>query len=444
MRLVIIGAVAAGMSAASKAKRTAPQVDVRVFGLEEHVSYAACALPYYIGGIVSQQEHLYARTQEQFQEQGIVVSTGHEVTKILPNERHILVRSSQGEEISVSYDKLIICTGARPIIPDIPGTSLEGVYPVNTIPQSEAIRSAIAAGARRAVIIGAGYIGLEMAEALQQKGLAVTLLQRSRHIAAAIDPDMAALLKGHLEAKGMQVLTDVEAKEIAGDDRVQEVVTNRGPIPSDLVIVAAGVQPNSELAREAGIELGVKGAIQVNKRMETNIPDIYAAGDCATAWHELYQDDVYIPLGTTANKQGRIAGENAVGGSAQFSGVIGTAIMKVMDLGVGRTGLSSREAEKLGLNLLSIRVEVNNRAGYYPQSGKGTVKLLFDGEGRIWGAQMLGPDNFAKRIDVFAAAIQSRCTLEQLAGLDLSYAPPYSPVWDPVLVAANVALGKLK
>jgi len=225
---------------------------------------------------------------------------------------------------------------------------------------------------------------------------------------------------------------------------VQEVVTNRGPIPSDLVIVAAGVQPNSELAREAGIELGVKGAIQVNKRMETNIPDIYAAGDCATAWHELYQDDVYIPLGTTANKQGRIAGENAVGGSAQFSGVIGTAIMKVMDLGVGRTGLSSREAEKLGLNLLSIRVEVNNRAGYYPQSGKGTVKLLFDGEGRIWGAQMLGPDNFAKRIDVFAAAIQSRCTLEQLAGLDLSYAPPYSPVWDPVLVAANVALGKLK
>lgn len=443
MDIVIIGAVAAGMSAASKAKRIAPEARVKVFEREEQISYAACGLPYYIGGLIKNQDDLIARTQEQFAKQGIEVNTGHEVKQILPQQKQVRVLDPHNEEKNVSYDKLIICTGARPVLPAFDGLDLDNVFTVSTIPQAEQIKTAIAAGAKRAVIVGGGYIGLEMVEALRLKGMEVTVLQRSSQVMGTMDPDMAAIVQDYLKTQGVDIRTEVEVRELYGDKAVQGVRINQGGIPCGLVVVAAGVQPNSELAREAGIELGAKGAILVNQRMETNIPDIYAAGDCAVAWHELYQDNVYVPLGTTANKQGKIAGENAAGSRAEFSGIVGTAIIKVLELGIGRTGLSTREAEKLGIDLLSVRVDVNNRAGYYPSPGKGTVKLLFDRAGKVWGAQMVGPDNFAKRIDVFAAAIQSRLTLEELAGLDLSYSPPFSPVWDPVLVAANVAISKL-
>lgn len=444
MEMVIIGAVAAGMSAASKAKRAAPDTGVRVFGREDYISYAACGLPYYIGGQVGDQQHLIARSQEQFARQGIEVNTGCEASQILPQEQKIVIRKPGGVEEKVEYDKLIICTGARPNMPSIPGLTQANVFTVSTIPEAQGIREAIATGARKAVIIGAGYIGLEMADVLHQRGLTVTILQRSRQIASAIDYSLAEIVQRHLEDSGVRVLTETVIQEVYGDTTVRGVHTNHGDIPCDLLIVAAGALPNSELARDAGISLGAKGAILVNRRMETSQANIFAAGDCATAWHHLYGEDVYLPLGTTANKQGRVAGENAAGGSAQFSGIVGTAIMKVIDLGIGRTGLGSSEAEKLGLDLLSVKVDVNNRAGYYPQPGKGTVMLLFDRNGRVWGAQMVGPDNFAKRIDVFAAAVQMRCSLQELASWDLSYSPPYSPVWDPVLVAANVAMGRLR
>ncbi|MTI94777.1 MAG: pyridine nucleotide-disulfide oxidoreductase [Firmicutes bacterium] len=444
MDVVVIGAVAAGMSAASKAKRTEPEARVRVFGREDNVSYAACGLPYYIGDVVQDQAQLIARTQEEFARQGIEVNVGHEVKKILPKERQLLVLDASGEEQTVNYDKLVICTGARPVLPPIGNSDLANIFTVSSIPDSEAVRAAIEAGAKRAVIVGGGYIGLEMVEALRLKGLEVSVIERSEQIAGTIDPEMAKIVRDYLLAEGVDVQTGVAVEEFIGEETVRGVRTNQGTVPCDLAIIAVGVAPNSELARDAGIELGVRGAIRVNRRMETNLPDIYAAGDCAVAWHELYQDNTYIPLGTTANKQGRIAGENVVGGQAEFAGIVGTGIVKVMELGIGRTGLSNREAETLGKELLSVRVEVNNRAGYYPQAGKGTVKLLFDHEGKVWGAQMVGSDNFAKRIDVLAAAIQSGCSLQQLAGLDLSYSPPFSPVWDPVLVAANVALGKLR
>jgi len=444
MDIVVIGAVAAGMSAASKAKRTLPKAQVQVFGREEHISYAACGFPYYIGDVVQDHQKLFVRSQEQFAKQGIVVNGGHEVTQILPREKQVLVLDPKGQELRVSYDKLIISTGARPVSPPFPGLNLEGVFTLSSLPDSQQIKAAIVAGARRAVIVGGGYIGLEMVEALRLQGLDVTLLQRSEQIAATIDPDMAVLVQDYLIRTGVHVQIGVEVQGFSGDKTVQGVRTNQGTFPCDLVIVAVGVQPNSELARDAGIELGARGAIQVNRLMETNLPDIFAAGDCAVAWHRLYQEDTYVPLGTTANKQGRIAGENAVGGRVEFAGIIGTGIMKVLELGIGRTGLSTREAENLSLELMSVRVDVNNRAGYYPEPGKGTVKLLFDRDGKVWGAQMVGPHGFAKRIDVFAAAIQTRCTVKELAEFDLSYSPPFSPVWDPVLVAANVAMAKLR
>lgn len=443
MDIVVIGAVAAGLSAASKAKRTEPQSRVRVFGREEYISYAACGLPYYIGGIIDHHQQLLARTPEHFVRQGIEVNVGHEVMEIQPQQKQVLVQSPQGLREKVSYNKLIIATGARHVVPPVPGIDLKNVFTVATIPDAQKIRAALDK-AQRAVIVGAGFIGLEMAEALHMRGLEVTVLQRSGEIAGTVDPDMGAKVRHHLAEHGVQVHTHVKVQGLYGTDGVHGVGTDQGDIPCDLVIMATGVRPNSELARDAGLHLGVKGAISVNRRMETSHPDIYAAGDCATAWHHLYQDDVYIPLGTIANKQGRIAGENAVGCEAIFPGIVGTAIMKVLDLSVGRTGLNTREAETLGKSLLSVRVDVSHRAGYYPQAGMGTVKLLFSEDGYVWGAQLVGPDSFAKRIDVLAAAIQSRCTLEELAGLDLSYSPPYSAVWDPVLVAANVALGKLK
>lgn len=444
MDVVVIGAVAAGLSAAGKAKRTDPQARVLVFGREEHVSYAACGLPYYIGGLIDHHQQLFARKPEHFASQGIEVNVGHEVVEIQPRHRQVLVQSPQGRREKVSYDKLIIATGARHVVPPLPGSDLENVFTVATIPHAEKIRTALENKAQRAVIVGAGFIGLEMAEALHMRGLEVTVLQRSGEVAGTVDADMGALVRQHLLEHGVQVHTQVQVHELYGTDVVQGVRTDQGDIPCDLVIMATGVRPNSGLARDAGLHLGVKGAISVNRRMETSHPDIFAAGDCATAWHHLYQDSTYIPLGTTANKQGRVAGENAVGGKAVFSGIVGTAIMKVLDLSVGRTGLNTREAETLGKSLLSVRVNVSHRAVYYPQPGKGTVKLLFSEDGIVWGAQLVGSDSFAKRVDVFAAAIQFRCTLEELAGLDLSYSPPYSAVWDPVLVAANVALGKLK
>jgi len=444
MQIVVIGAVAAGMSAASKAKRAQPQARVQVFGREEHVSYAACGLPYYIGGVVAQQRNLIARTREQFAQQGIEVNTGHDVTQILPQQQQICVQTPEGREVKVPYDKLIIATGARPKRPSIPGLDLDGVFTVSTIPETEKIRKAITAGVKRAVIIGGGYIGLETVDALHLQGVEITLLQRSHQVAGTIDPDMAELVQEHMQSKGVDVQTQVQVEEIFGSQTVQGVRTDRGDIPCDLVIVAVGVQPNSELAQGAGIELGVKGAIQVNAKMETSIPNIYAAGDCAVAWHRLYQDNAYIPLGTTANKQGRIAGENAVGGQAEFDGIVGTGIMKVLDLGIGRTGLSTREANHLGKGLETVTVDVSNRARYYPNPGQGRVKLLFDGEGKIWGAQLVGADNFAKRIDVFATALHASFSVQDLAGLDLSYSPPFSPVWDPALVAANVAQSKLE
>lgn len=443
MNIVIVGAVAAGMSAAGKAKRTLPGARVQVFGGEEYISYAACGLPYYVSDLIEDKQALIARTKEQFAQQGIEVNTGHEVQSILPETKEILVRTPDNREVRVGYDKLIICTGARPVSPPFGGQDLENVFTVSSIPQAEEIKSAIARGAKRAVIVGGGYIGLEMVESLHLQGMEVTVLQHSSQIAGTIDPDMAALVREHIEDNGVKVRTEVKVQEIVGPGTVQGVRTDQGTVPCDLVIVAAGVQPNSELAREAGIDLGPRGAIRVNGRMETNLQDIYAAGDCATAWHSLYRDDVYVPLGTTANKQGRIAGENAAGGSAEFAGIVGTGIMKVMELGIARTGLSLREADRLGLDLISVRVDTSNRAHYYPQPGKGTVKLLFDRQGRIWGAQMNGSDGFAKRIDVVAAALQARWTVQELTGLDLSYSPPFSPVWDPVLVAANVAVSKL-
>lgn len=446
MKIVVIGGVAAGMSAASKAKRNNPNLTIQVFTKEEYVSYAACGLPYYIGGIVKDPHNLVARTVQEFSKQEIEVFTGHTVTKILPEKKKIKVLNKKNEEFFVDYDKLVIATGASPIIPPLEGLSLKNIFTVKSIPDAEIIKNTLQSqGIKKVVIVGGGYIGLEMVEALGYWGLDITIVELAPQLVGNIDSEMAEIVEKYLTAKGVKVRKGEKVLGFLGKEKVKAVKTNKGQIMADLVILAIGIKPNSELAKEAGIELGVKGAIKVNSKMETNISDIYAAGDCATAYHLLYKDNVYIPLGTTANKQGKIAGENISGGNAEFSGNIGTAIMKVMDIEIGRTGLSKNEANRLGKEVLESLISAPGKAHFYPDAGKTAVKLVVDKKTHVLlGAQIVGGPQVAKRIDVLATCIQAGMTVQEVGKLDLSYAPPFSPVWDPVLVAANAAIAKLK
>ncbi len=445
-KLVVIGGVAAGMSAASKARRMNKDMDIEVYTDEEYISYAGCGLPYYVQGLVEKEGKLIARTKEQFAKQGIKVFTNHKVISILPGEMQIIVVDSEGTEKKVSYDKLVIATGARAFVPPLSGKELDNVFTVKSIPSAKLIKEQVKnEDVKNIVIVGGGYIGLEMAEAFAAWKKQITIVELAPQLLGNIDEDMAALVEEYLTKEGVQVRKGEKVLALEGEKRVRKVVTDKGEIPADLVILAIGIQPNSELAAQAGIELGIKGAIKVNKYMETNIPGIYAAGDCATAYHLLYQDDAYVPLGTTANKQGRVAGENAAGGRAEFSGIVGTAIIKVLDLEIGRTGLSMREARQLGKEFREIKVETSTKAHFYPGSQQVTIKLLIDkASQKILGAQIVGGTGAGKRIDVLAAAVQLGLTPFALSELDLSYAPPFSPVWDPVLTAANVAVGELE
>ncbi|QNB46568.1 CoA-disulfide reductase [Thermanaerosceptrum fracticalcis] len=445
-KLVVIGGVAAGMSAASKARRTNQGMEIEVYTDEEYISYAGCGLPYFVAGMVQEERKLIARTKEQFVRQGIKVFTNHKVLSILPTEMQIIVVDSEGAEKKVNYDKLVIATGARAFVPPLPGKELDNVFTVKSIPSARRIKEQMQSEqVKNIVIVGGGYIGLEMAEAFAAWKKQITIVELAPQLLGNIDEDMAALVEEYLVKEGVQIRKGEKVLALEGQDQVRKVVTDKGEIPADLVILAIGIQPNSELAAEAGIQLGVKKAIKVNKYMETNIPNIYAAGDCATAYHLLYQDDAYIPLGTTANKQGKVAGENAAGGKAEFAGIVGTAIIKVLDLEIGRTGLSKREAQQLGREVQEIKVEAYTKAHFYPGSQAATIKLLIEkASQKIVGAQIVGGAGAGKRIDVLAVAVQLGLTPFALSELDLSYAPPFSPVWDPVLTVANVAVGELE
>jgi len=445
-KLVIIGGVAAGMSAAAKARRTKKDIEIEVYTDEEYISYSGCGLPYYVQGFVAQADALVARDKASFLEQGIKVFTGYKVEGINAGDHRISLREPDGKLREVSYDKLIIATGAAPVVPDFYRPDLQNVYFVKRIPDVIGIRQILERGEiKSAVIVGGGYIGLEMAEALARWQVKLTIVQLTDSLLNTVEPDMSRLIEQHLREKGVEVRTSERVLALEGKTAVQRVVTDKGVIPADLVIVAVGVVPNSRLAEEAGIALGVLKAIKVYSFMETSVPDIYAAGDCAVHYHLVTKQDAYIPLGTTANKQGRVAGENAVGGHAEFKGIVGTAIVKVMDLEVARTGVGLAEARNLGWQVKEIDVQDVTKAGFCPATAEIAIKLLVnEADSKIIGAQIVGGSGAGKRIDVLAAAVQMGLTPKQLAELDLSYAPPFSPVWDPVLVAANVAAARLE
>lgn len=449
-RLVVIGGVAAGMSAASRARRLKPDMEIVVFEKSGFVSYGSCGLPYFVSDIIKSPENLVVYDAKFFKEKrNIDVFVHHEVLKIFPAKRSILVKNLEnGREFEVNYDKLVIATGARAVKPNIKGIELKGIYTIRFLEDGIAIKNFIRENSpKKALIIGAGYIGMEMAESLVSLGLDVTIVEQMPNILGNMDDEINEIVEQELARNGVKLLKSVSVNEFSGEDGYvkRAMLSNGQAIDVDLVIVGAGIKPNSEIAREAGVELGRSGAIAVNQKMETNVQGIYSAGDCAEAFHLVLNRPVYIPLGTTANKQGKVAGENAAGGNAIFKGIVGTAVFKVFELEVARTGISEKQAKSEGFDYISTVIEHGSRAHYYPGGSKIRVKLIADKKtGRLLGAEMVGRDGVAKRIDVFATALHARLTVDEIGHLDLSYAPPFAPVWDPILIAANDLEKKIK
>jgi NADPH-dependent 2,4-dienoyl-CoA reductase/sulfur reductase-like enzyme len=444
-RFVIIGADAAGMSAASEARRVDPDLEIVAYDRGRFTSYSQCGMPYLVGGVVEDRQRLIARTVEQFAQRGITVRLGHEVTAIDPIRNVVQVHDLRaGAEFEHRYDRLLIATGASPPDPLLPGLNLDGVFHLDVMEDAIAMQAYLQEyQPKRAVIVGGGYIGLEMAENLVRLGLQVRLLQRSAQLFPSVDVEIADPLNQELQRHGVDLsLCDSVVQACEGHHgRVVDVHTNQGEVPADLVLLATGVRPNVALAHAAGIRLGASGALAVDDRLRTNVPDIFAAGDCAEHWHHLLQRPVWLPLGTTANKQGRIAGRNAAGGDETFAGIVGTAIARVFDLEVARTGLTEREAQAAGLNCISTTLNSTDHAGYLPNARRLTVKLVAEpGTGRLLGGQAVGWGGAAKRIDVLATALYSDLTLADLTRLDLAYAPPFNSVWDPLQVAATSLL----
>ncbi|HZK43186.1 MAG TPA: CoA-disulfide reductase [Syntrophomonadaceae bacterium] len=439
-RLVIIGGVAAGMSAAAKARRTNPDLTIEVYTQDEYISYAGCGLPYFIGDKVTEKEQLFARSVEQFRAQNINVIIQTKVTNINPKDKTVTISHViSGEVKIVTYDKLVIATGARALVPPLEGLDLLGILPLRNVHDSLSIKEYFAnMKPKKAVIIGGGYIGLEMVENLAEYECEIVLIEASSQILPNMDQNMAQIVTDYLTSKGITVRINEKVFGFAGDEHVQKVITEQGSIETDFVLLSTGVHPNSELASKAGIELGVANAIKVNKRMETSLTDIYAAGDCATTTHLVSGEEVYIPMGTTANKQGKTAGENIAGGSAEFNGVLGTGIAKVMDLEISRTGLNEKECQKLGIDFTAHTIKSKTTAHFCPAVQDIWIKIIADTNNRrILGGQIVGYKGAAKRIDVLATAITSQSTIEDLIDMDLAYSPPFGPVWDPVLVALN-------
>ncbi|PWR05836.1 flavoprotein oxidoreductase [Micromonospora acroterricola] len=451
-RLIVIGGDAAGMSAASQARRRrdAGDLEIVVFERGHFTSYSACGIPYWISGLVSGPEQLIARAPETFRSEfAIDVRTRHEVTAIDLERREVVVRDlEQGGEIRERFDELMYAAGAVPVKPSWAHTDAAGVFGMQTLDDGAALREWLDGEPRprRAVVVGGGYIGVEMAEAMIERGLSVTLVEQSDQPMSTVDGDMAELVAEAMRGLGMTIRTGMAVSGLEErDGRVSAVVTAEGPIPTDVVVLGLGVRPNAALAEAAGLPLGPTGAIRVDRRMRVpGLPGIWAAGDCVETLHRVSGMPVHVPLGTHANKQGRVAGINIGGGYASFLGVIGTAVTKVCELEVGRTGLRERDATAAGFDFISVVADSTNRAGYYPGSRRMTVKLIAERpSGRLLGAQIVGWSEAAKRIDTLAVALWNGMTVDEMTGLDLGYAPPYAPVWDPVLIAARKAVDAL-
>jgi NADPH-dependent 2,4-dienoyl-CoA reductase/sulfur reductase-like enzyme len=435
------------MSAASQARRLRPGYELEIIAIERgrYTSYSACGIPYWVAGDVADPDDLIARTPEEFRAKyKIDVRLGQEAIALDLQRGEVRVRSIDGE-YTLAFDQLMLATGAVPIRPPVPGIDLPGVYGVQTLDDGAAVQDSLRQEWRHAVVIGGGYIGLEMAEALTRRGLAVTIVEAADQLMSTMDPDMAERIAEAARGTGITVRLGEPVQAIEGTEWVRAVVTEAGTLPADLVVLGLGVRPNSELARSAGIACGATGGITTDARMRsTSHEGVWAAGDCVETFHRISRRPIHVALGTHANKQGRVAGTVIGGGYATFPGVVGTAITKVCAVEIARTGLSSKEVAAAGFEAVTASIESTTRAGYFPEAQSMLTKIIAErGSGRLLGAQIVGREQAAKRIDVLATALWNDMTVEQMSGMDLSYAPPFSPVWDPVLIAARKAAEKV-
>lgn len=446
-RIVVVGGDAAGMSAASTVKRTAGDgLDVVAFERGRWTSYSACGIPYWVAGEVGSADDLVARSPEEHRRRGIDVRLHTDVLAIDPDAGSVRVREADGRESEHGYDDLVLATGAEPIRPDLPGIDADGVHGVHSLADGERILDDMAAaGPRHAVVVGGGYIGLEMAEACVNRGLATVLLTRSASPMASLDPEIGERITGSMRRDGIDVRPSAPATGFAvRDGRVAGVETMDATVPADIVFLGIGVRARSALAVDAGLPTGAGDGVSADSRQRVD-PDrhVWAAGDCVETYHRLLRRPAYVPLGTHANKQGVVLGRNLAGGHAEFPGVLGTAITRVCSLEIARTGLSEAEARGAGLDAVTASIDATTRSGYYPGTEPITVRLTAErGTGRLLGGQIVGGRGAAKRIDTIAAALWGSFTVDELMFADLSYAPPFSSVWDPVQVAARALVGR--
>jgi NADPH-dependent 2,4-dienoyl-CoA reductase/sulfur reductase-like enzyme len=448
-QLLVIGGDAAGMSAASQARRLLGPDALAITVVErgDTTSYAACGIPYWVAGLVEEREHLIARRAEVFRaKQHIDVRLHHEATAIDTAARTVTVQDlDAGTELVLPYDDVLIATGAQQVPPPVDGLDTHGVSGVQTLGDGQRILDAMATRSpRRAIVVGGGYIGLEMAEAMQLRGLEVTLIDLADQPMTTLEPELGAHIADAMRAMGIDLrlgtpLTGIEA---GADGWVRAVMTPDGPIEADLVVLGTGVRPRSALAEAAGVPIGPSRGIVTDDRQATPVDGVWAAGDCAETRHRVSGLPVSFALGTVANKQGRIAGLNLGGAEGRFPGVLGTAVTRIHDLEIARTGLGVREAEAAGLRPVVSSITAGTRAHYYPDGTDMTVLLVVEeGTGRLLGGQIVGGPGAGKRIDTLAAALWNGMLVEDLVQMDLAYAPPFSPVWDPVLTAARRAAG---
>jgi NADPH-dependent 2,4-dienoyl-CoA reductase/sulfur reductase-like enzyme/rhodanese-related sulfurtransferase len=445
-KLVVIGGVAAGPKAAAKARRCDPEMEIVLYQEEDEISYAGCGLPYYISGVIPKRDELISRTPGKFAMDRIRVVRRHRVETIDLEKRMVSGRNLDNNQVfSDAFDRLVIATGAQPIRPKIEGLDLKQVHSLRSIFDADRILESIRPETiRNVVIAGGGYIGLEMAESLVRLGKNVTIVELAPQILTLFDEDLANVLRQHLEGKGIRIFTSEGIKSLRGESgTVTYVVTAHREIEVDAVLMSLGVRPHVDLAKKSGLKIGETGAIWVNERMETSAEGIYAAGDCAETTHLVTGKKTWIPLGSTANKQGRVVGINVCGGRAAFPGVLGTTVFKAFDFNVARTGLNVREAEQEGFHPLYAIVRGYDRAHYYPGRKESTLKVIADRRtGRILGGQALGEGPSDKFMDILAMALHAGMDCERLSLVDLCYAPPYSPVLSPIIVAANVLMNK--
>lgn len=453
MKVVIIGGVAGGATAAARIRRLDENAEIIIFERSGYISYANCGLPYYIGGVITDPQDLTLQTPENFfQRFRIDIRVHHEATAIFPDKKSISVRNLEtGEEFEESYDKLLLSPGAKPARPRLPGTDMDKLFTLRTVEDTLAVKEYIDKHhPKSAVLAGGGFISLETAENLRELGMEVTIVQRPRQLMNPFDPDMAAFIHAEMRRNGVKLALGhtVEGFE-EKDGGVDVLLKDEPPLHADMVVMAIGVTPDTHLAKEAGLKLGLKDSILVNSRMETSEPDIYAVGDAVQVTHYVTKEDALIALAGPANKQGRIAADNICKGDSKYLGSQGSSVIKVFEMTAASTGVNETNAKKAGLDVDKVILSPMNHAGYYPGGRLMTMKVVFEKETyRLLGAQIVGYEGVDKRIDVLSTAIHAGMTAAQLKDLDLAYAPPYSSAKDPVNMAGfmidNIARGILK